>query len=399
MQLLNNLFFNPNNTINMKNSNVLKITLAILFGFFTTTNTQAQLTEIGNNVYLTNPSGQVGLGGITAPKRDLSVKGYVRAARDVEETEYVEIYHGGGNGFINTAGDGNLDFRHDNSTKMSLTSAGRLGIGTSTPDKELSVKGTIRASYDAAETRYTELIHGGTNAVLNFSFGNLDLRYNYTTLFTFKNNGNLGIGTTNPGYALTVDKNVTNNWQSLFSNNGTNVYLSHGGGYGMNINSNNNASNKYALRVRSQASQLFNIYNDGKIVVGPDATFAGSDVTVGGNPYLFFVRGGAKFEEVKVDEDWADYVFEEDYELTTLEEVAAHIDAKGHLHNTPSAKEIADNGGVELGEATVNQQEKIEELFLHLIQLNEDMKSMNAEMNSLKSENENLKQEITELKK
>ena len=37
---------------------------------------------------------------------------------------------------------------------------------------------------------------------------------------------------------------------------------------------------------------------------------------------------------------WCDYVFEADYELMPLEDVDAHIQEKGHLHNTPSAEEI-----------------------------------------------------------
>jgi len=83
-----------------------------------------------------------------------------------------------------------------------------------------------------------------------------------------------------------------------------------------------------------------------------------------------FVKGGGIFDEVKVDVNWADYVFEEDYELTPLAVVENHIEENGHLHNTPSATELEQNGGVELGAITVNQQEKIEELFLHLIELN-----------------------------
>jgi len=80
------------------------------------------------SVYLANnTSTKVGIG-TTSPGSKLSVIGTVRAAHDTAETEYIEITHGGSNGYINTVGDGNLDFRHDGDTKMSLSDAGDLDV-------------------------------------------------------------------------------------------------------------------------------------------------------------------------------------------------------------------------------------------------------------------------------
>jgi hypothetical protein len=78
-------------------------------------------TESGSNVY--RSSGRVGIG-TTSPDEKLSVIGRIRAANDSGESEYTEIAHGGSNGYINTVGDGNLEFRHDGSALMYLTSAG-----------------------------------------------------------------------------------------------------------------------------------------------------------------------------------------------------------------------------------------------------------------------------------
>lgn len=71
--------------------------------------------------------GRLGIG-TTSPDTDLSVIGVVRGADTVTETEYTEIGHGGGNGYINTVGDGDLKFRHDGDNKMSLNDSGDLNV-------------------------------------------------------------------------------------------------------------------------------------------------------------------------------------------------------------------------------------------------------------------------------
>jgi len=62
----------------------------------------------------------------------------------LQAQEYVETIHDGNNGYINNVGDGNLDFQHEGGTKMSLTDAGRLGIGITAPVQALHVKGRCR---------------------------------------------------------------------------------------------------------------------------------------------------------------------------------------------------------------------------------------------------------------
>ncbi len=103
--------------------------------------------------------------------------------------------------------------------------------------------------------------------------------------------------------------------------------------------------------------------------------------------YRLFVDGGIASKELFVSTGlpWCDYVFEEDYDLTPLTEVEKHIAEKGHLHNIASAKEIEAQGGFEVGKITVNQQEKIEEIFLHLIEMNKKIETLEAENTALKA--------------
>ncbi len=77
-----------------------------------------------------------------AQVQDLSTIGGLRSYYDDTEEEYTEIGHGGGNGYINTVGDGNLSFRHDTIPLMSLTPDGYLGINTEDPQMALHVAGS-----------------------------------------------------------------------------------------------------------------------------------------------------------------------------------------------------------------------------------------------------------------
>lgn len=84
--------------------------------------------------------------------------------------------------------------------------------------------------------------------------------------------------------------------------------------------------------------------------------------------YKLSVNGKVRTKEVKITpEGWADFVFDEDYKLATLEEVEAFIKKHKHLKDIPSAKEVEENG-VELGKINAKLLQKIEELTLYVIE-------------------------------
>lgn len=96
------------------------------------------------------------------------------------------------------------------------------------------------------------------------------------------------------------------------------------------------------------------------------------------NSYALSVNGSIRAKEIVVESGWADFVFAEDYRLAPLPEVEQFIELNGHLPDLPSAAEVA-AAGVPLGEMQTRLLQKIEELTLHLIALDRDVKQLRGD--------------------
>ncbi|PQJ15313.1 hypothetical protein BST99_05795 [Aureicoccus marinus] len=93
------------------------------------------------------------------------------------------------------------------------------------------------------------------------------------------------------------------------------------------------------------------------------------------------VDGKIRAREIRVDNDaWPDYVFTSDYELLTLDAVRAFIQQHGHLPHVPSAKEV-ESEGVALGEMNKILLEKVEEMTLYVLQLEERIQVLKEKKN------------------
>jgi hypothetical protein len=67
-----------------------------------------------------------------------------------------------------------------------------------------------------------------------------------------------------------------------------------------------------------------------------------------------------------------------------LEAVAEFVETNHHLPGVPSAAEVAEAGGILINRATEINLEKIEELFLHLIELKEENEALKASLEATK---------------
>jgi hypothetical protein len=97
------------------------------------------------------------------------------------------------------------------------------------------------------------------------------------------------------------------------------------------------------------------------------------------------VAGKISAREIKVTTDaGADFVFEKDYKLPTIEHVANYVQENKHLPDIPSANEMVKNG-VSMGDMQVKLLQKVEEQTLYIIELNKQVQILKKQLEELKN--------------
>ena len=88
--------------------------------------------------------------------------------------------------------------------------------------------------------------------------------------------------------------------------------------------------------------------------------------------YRLFVEGGISTRDVLVKHGaWPDHVFADEYELLPMTNLRAYLRMHQHLPGIPSAKEVDEKGGVEVGDLQRRMLETIEQQALYILQLEE----------------------------
>jgi hypothetical protein len=89
---------------------------------------------------------------------------------------------------------------------------------------------------------------------------------------------------------------------------------------------------------------------------------------------------GAREIKVTLTNPWPDYVFHKKYTLPSLASLEQYIAQHNHLPGIPSAKEVQENGGIDLGQMNAKLLEKIEELTLYLIELKKENQEIKKQL-------------------
>ena len=200
-----------------------------------------------------------------------------------------------------------------------------------------------------------EMITNTGNTLYLQHDNNGDLRVDNSTLVVDASANRVGIGTTAPETTLDVNGDIKmyqatfDGWLSNYSGMTIKTYVMGTQSRWFDIKDNNGA-----LYAR------FNSDDDSLSVDGP-------------------VRAG----DFIVDVSLADYVFDTGYDLKSLEETESFIKANKHLPDMPSAADVDANG---LGLADFNNPllQKVEELTLHVIEQNKQIKNLQKQVSAKK---------------
>lgn len=207
----------------------------------------------------------------------------------------------------------------------------------------------------------------------------------------YDNNGegnvqNYKRGTTNVYAPLWLGASVVRTNCPLSVNNATNDGISklivNGGAKASYFTTRDGAGNNYYLQAGADYVELYDQSATGRIMLKAGNVSIGTLDTKG---YKLAVAGNFIAEKVKVKlvANWPDFVFRENYPLRTLEETEAFIKTHQHLPEIPSAAEIKENGQ-DVGEMNAKLLQKVEEMTLHLIDLQKQLKAQQEEIKQLK---------------
>jgi len=266
---------------------------------------------------------------------------------------------------------------HNYKDGIFVTKDAKVGIGTTDPRRHL----TITSSNDNGTGNGVSLIrtdsyYSQTRADFAISSNNgpQGLRFTMSedggssfqdALFLAKNT-KVGVGTTDPSAQLSV----------FSENSGFGMTIERGGSYsqtkaGFAISSNGGPAG-LRIQMTSTGAGGYNdammIANDGRVAINTTEPAANSALSVAG-------RIHAEEVLVELQNNWPDYVFDEEYKLKSLSELKQYLKINKHLPGVPSADEIAENG-INLGEMDAILLEKIEELTLHILELQQKIEEL-----------------------
>lgn len=337
----------------------------------------------GGNIFNNNNTGNVGIG-TNNPTAKLSIQTpinstgwtHIGGENSIVVTEAI----GGVSASIGTTSNHAFRIHTNGSGKISVYPQGEVVIGPNAtgPVGKLTVQAP---GYGLTHTYGTATIGTWIGSFQGIYRAMIGTKSNHPLSFftndggeqmTLSTNGGVGIGTTSPSGKLQIDHpgpsaHLILNYprpneysRLLFSNTGAGRYWGIAGRAGTG----NVGDDRLSFYNTATGFESMVMAGNGYVSI-PGQLGIGTF-----NPaYKFSVNGTIRSKEIVVESLWADYVFNENYKLPSLDEVEKFIQQNKHLPNIPSAKEVEENG-LHLGDTQKKIMEKIEELTLYVIEQN-----------------------------
>ncbi len=190
------------------------------------------------------------------------------------------------------------------------------------------------------------------------------------------NGGKLGIGTSSPNQLLSLRGTDANLVEFQDSSGAIKGFIGHAYSDGQIIT--NSTDGDMVIRTENQNIHFTTSSNSAAQVTIKNGGNVGIGTSDPGS-YKLAVLGKIRAEEVVVETNWSDFVFEKDYNLPTLDKVESYIKENKHLPDIPSEKEIKEEG-LSMASMMAKHMQKIEELTLYMIELKKENNRLNERL-------------------
>lgn len=241
-------------------------------------------------------------------------------------------------GRLEFAGGGKGNATAGTNADMVISNIGNVGIGTMSPNRRLHVNGFVQFDLASNDNRlvFGEKNNGNDRTAYIFTERSSSApsgSRNHLGLSTFSNQGALTLydtGALTSNFILISKSNNPNSLPPLTGTNGI-----------------------------SQANR---------------------------EKYALFVENGILSEDYAIGarNTWADFVFDQEYQLPDLKEVESYINENKRLPEIPSAAEVQEEG-YNLHDMNVKLLQKVEELTLYTIQQNKKIEKLESAIESLQT--------------
>ena len=153
--------------------------------------------------------GDVGIG-TSSPSEKLHVVGYAKADTGFKAGNYTILNESGNETSLSNTAYYPIFFKTNNSTRMTISNAGNVGIGTTSPSQKLHVNGTTYSTNGYKLNNGFSISALGYNSSIRFNNGNILVNNSNAAEFVRfdATNSRVGIGTTSPNAKLNVNGSV-----------------------------------------------------------------------------------------------------------------------------------------------------------------------------------------------